>query len=60
MRIYTDAAFGGRTDLMSRFDPERPDAWPHAGTFNLGWQDTVSTSRTGRLRPPVSTNGCTD
>ena len=27
-------AFGGRADLMSRFDPERPDAWPHAGTFN--------------------------
>jgi glutamate-1-semialdehyde 2,1-aminomutase len=27
-------AFGGRTDLMSRFDPDRPDAWPHAGTFN--------------------------
>ncbi|WP_119304568.1 aspartate aminotransferase family protein [Dongia deserti] len=27
-------AFGGRTDLMSRFDPERADAWPHAGTFN--------------------------
>jgi glutamate-1-semialdehyde 2,1-aminomutase len=23
-----------RADLMSRFDPERPDAWPHAGTFN--------------------------
>ena len=27
-------AFGGRMDLMSRFDPDRPDAWPHAGTFN--------------------------
>ncbi len=27
-------AFGGRTDLMARFDPERADAWPHAGTFN--------------------------
>ncbi len=27
-------AFGGRMDLMSRFDPERADAWPHAGTFN--------------------------
>jgi glutamate-1-semialdehyde 2,1-aminomutase len=27
-------AFGGRVDLMSRFDPERADAWPHAGTFN--------------------------
>ena len=27
-------AFGGRSDLMSRFDPSRPDALPHAGTFN--------------------------
>jgi glutamate-1-semialdehyde 2,1-aminomutase len=27
-------AFGGRMDLMARFDPDRPDAWPHAGTFN--------------------------
>jgi glutamate-1-semialdehyde 2,1-aminomutase len=27
-------AFGGRADLMSRFDPSRPDAIPHAGTFN--------------------------
>jgi glutamate-1-semialdehyde 2,1-aminomutase len=27
-------AFGGRADLMQRFDPSRPDALPHAGTFN--------------------------
>jgi glutamate-1-semialdehyde 2,1-aminomutase len=27
-------AFGGRADLMGRFDPSRPDAIPHAGTFN--------------------------
>lgn len=27
-------AFGGRADLMSRFDPSAPDALPHAGTFN--------------------------
>lgn len=27
-------AFGGRADLMDRFDPARPDALPHAGTFN--------------------------
>ena len=27
-------AFGGRADLMDRFDPRRPDALPHAGTFN--------------------------
>ena len=27
-------AFGGRADLMSRFDPGRPGALAHAGTFN--------------------------
>jgi glutamate-1-semialdehyde 2,1-aminomutase len=27
-------AFGGRADLMSRFDPSRPDAFQHGGTFN--------------------------
>ena len=27
-------AFGGRADLMNRFDPAEPDALPHAGTFN--------------------------
>jgi glutamate-1-semialdehyde 2,1-aminomutase len=27
-------AFGGRADLMDRFDPRRPDAFQHAGTFN--------------------------
>ncbi len=27
-------AFGGRRDIMSQFDPSRPDALPHAGTFN--------------------------
>jgi glutamate-1-semialdehyde 2,1-aminomutase len=27
-------AFGGRADLMERFDPRRPDALQHAGTFN--------------------------
>jgi len=27
-------AFGGRQDVMSQFDPSRPDALPHAGTFN--------------------------
>ncbi len=27
-------AFGGRRDLMARFDPRRPDALGHAGTFN--------------------------
>jgi glutamate-1-semialdehyde 2,1-aminomutase len=27
-------AFGGRADLMSAFDPRRPDALAHAGTFN--------------------------
>ena len=27
-------AFGGRADVMDLFDPARPDALPHAGTFN--------------------------
>jgi glutamate-1-semialdehyde 2,1-aminomutase len=27
-------AFGGRRDLLERFDPSRPDAFQHAGTFN--------------------------
>lgn len=27
-------AFGGRADIMGLFDPGRPDALPHAGTFN--------------------------
>ncbi|MFU8817616.1 MAG: aspartate aminotransferase family protein [Pseudomonadales bacterium] len=27
-------AFGGRADIMARFDPARADAFGHAGTFN--------------------------
>jgi glutamate-1-semialdehyde 2,1-aminomutase len=27
-------AFGGRPDIMGQFDPRRPNALPHAGTFN--------------------------
>jgi glutamate-1-semialdehyde 2,1-aminomutase len=27
-------AFGGRADIIDRFDPRRADALPHAGTFN--------------------------
>jgi glutamate-1-semialdehyde 2,1-aminomutase len=27
-------AFGGRADIMARYDPRRADAFPHAGTFN--------------------------
>ena len=27
-------AFGGRADIMERFDPRRPTRFPHAGTFN--------------------------
>ena len=27
-------AFGGRRDIMDRYDPRRTDALPHAGTFN--------------------------
>ncbi len=27
-------AFGGRAAIMGRFDPSRPDALPHSGTYN--------------------------
>jgi glutamate-1-semialdehyde 2,1-aminomutase len=27
-------AFGGRASIMGRFDPSRPDALPHSGTYN--------------------------
>jgi glutamate-1-semialdehyde 2,1-aminomutase len=27
-------AFGGKREIMAQFDPSRPDALPHAGTFN--------------------------
>ena len=27
-------AFGGRREIMGRFDPSRPDALPHSGTYN--------------------------
>ncbi len=30
----TFGAFGGRADIMSRFDPSEPGAYFHAGTFN--------------------------
>jgi glutamate-1-semialdehyde 2,1-aminomutase len=30
----TIGAFGGRADIMERFNPTRPDAFPHGGTFN--------------------------
>ena len=30
----TFGAFGGREDVLSMYDPRRPDAIPHAGTFN--------------------------
>jgi glutamate-1-semialdehyde 2,1-aminomutase len=30
----TFGAFGGRADIMSRFDPSQPGAFPHGGTFN--------------------------
>jgi glutamate-1-semialdehyde 2,1-aminomutase len=30
----TIGAFGGRAEIMARFDPSRADAFPHGGTFN--------------------------
>lgn len=31
---FSFGAFGGRADIMARFDPAREDALTHAGTFN--------------------------
>ncbi|MBI1775093.1 MAG: aminotransferase class III-fold pyridoxal phosphate-dependent enzyme [Proteobacteria bacterium] len=31
---FSAGAFGGRADIMDRFDPRRADALPHSGTFN--------------------------
>jgi len=31
---FSSGAFGGRAELMNLMSPERPDALPHAGTFN--------------------------
>ncbi|WP_439578814.1 aminotransferase class III-fold pyridoxal phosphate-dependent enzyme [Elioraea sp.] len=31
---FSFGAFGGRAELMQRYDPYRPDAFAHAGTFN--------------------------
>ena len=31
---FSFGAFGGRQEIMRRFDPYEPDALPHAGTFN--------------------------
>jgi len=31
---FSSGAFGGRSDLMSLMDPERPGSLSHAGTFN--------------------------
>lgn len=31
---FSFGAFGGRADLMDRFNPQRPDSFAHAGTFN--------------------------
>jgi glutamate-1-semialdehyde 2,1-aminomutase len=31
---FPAGAFGGPAEVMDRFDPRRPDALPHSGTFN--------------------------
>lgn len=31
---FSFGAFGGRADILGLMDPRRPDALPHAGTFN--------------------------
>ncbi|MDE0358743.1 MAG: aminotransferase class III-fold pyridoxal phosphate-dependent enzyme [Gammaproteobacteria bacterium] len=52
-------AFGGRADLMDRFDPRRPDHFSHAGTHNnnvltmaaglAGLRDVLTPAAVGRL-----------
>ena len=46
-------AFGGRAEIMDLFDPRRPDALPHAGTFNNNVL-TMSAGLTGltQVYPP--------
>ena len=45
-------AFGGRRDLMEQFDPRRPDAIPHAGTFNGNPMTMVAGDATLRALTP--------
>ena len=45
-------AFGGRRDLMEQFDPRRPDAIPHAGTFNGNPMTMVAGEATLRSLTP--------
>lgn len=40
---FSFGAFGGRQDIMARFDPSRADPWVHPGTF----QNNVMTMRAG-------------
>ncbi len=52
--------FGGRADVMDQFDPGRPDALPHAGTFN----NNVASMAAGyagltRVYPPQVAEGHT-
>jgi glutamate-1-semialdehyde 2,1-aminomutase len=44
-------AFGGRADVMELFDPARPGALPHAGTFN----NNVVSMAAGHAGSPAST-----
>ncbi|MFN0044332.1 MAG: aminotransferase class III-fold pyridoxal phosphate-dependent enzyme, partial [Alphaproteobacteria bacterium] len=56
---FTFGAFGGRRDLMERYDPRRPDHVAHAGTFNnavctmaaglAGLRDVLSEAASRRL-----------
>ena len=58
-------AFGGRRELMERFDPRRADALGHAGTFNnnvltmaaglAGLRELWTPAGGGRTEPPRRT-----
>ncbi|HUB11407.1 MAG TPA: aminotransferase class III-fold pyridoxal phosphate-dependent enzyme [Acetobacteraceae bacterium] len=57
-------AFGGRADILDLFDPRRPDALPHAGTFNNNVL-TMSAGLTGLTQvytpeAAVALNACGD
>jgi glutamate-1-semialdehyde 2,1-aminomutase len=58
---FSFGAFGGRADLMDRFNPARADAFAHAGTFNNNaFTMTVGAAGLAKVYTPkaaVSLNG---
>src|ERR1019366_2627140 len=50
-------AFGGRAELMGRFDPRSPEALPHAGTFNNNALTAKGEELRGRLNAVAQRHG---